>query len=279
MPSTEQNESKIIKVTPMKHTSLTLPYARSFGWCTTLAVAVGLSASIAASALGQAFYEQRFNDSGTLELKDGAALGEGGSGVSSKPEDKAYSVDVASAPKASAVIRSGAESATAEELTITAWYKPRAELAGPVTLFNAFSTLLIWEPPKKEWTWRVGAKPVDPNMKNYWFYSGKPPLTEWAATGEWTFIAMVWKKTGQGRFYQGSKTSSVVPAGEMSRGEAEPIMLGAEAVGTIGNDPNKKDRAFNGEIDNLRVFAKALDDAALEKLRQADLANTAVKLP
>src|SRR4051812_14488330 len=125
----------------MKHGTLKQIASRSrryqpLGWGITAAVAVGL----AASAFGQAYYEQRFNDTAGVEFEDGATIGADGSGVSGKPADKAYSADIVSAPKASAVITSGTASATADELTITAWYKPRAELTGPVTLFNAFAT-------------------------------------------------------------------------------------------------------------------------------------------
>jgi hypothetical protein len=41
----------------------------------------------------------------------------------------------------------------------------------------------------------------------------------------------------------------------------------------IGNDPNKGERAFNGSVDDLRVFSKALGSGDLEKIRQADLKN------
>jgi hypothetical protein len=44
-----------------------------------------------------------------------------------------------------------------------------------------------------------------------------------------------------------------------------------DAIGNTGNP--KYNRPVNGSIDDLRIVSKALDDSALEKIRQADLKN------
>ena len=44
-----------------------------------------------------------------------------------------------------------------------------------------------------------------------------------------------------------------------------------DAIGNTGNP--KYNRPFNESIDDMRIFSKALDESALEKIRQADLKN------
>jgi hypothetical protein len=258
----------------MKSKPLNMTSHRLSRWCITITAALSLSPW----AFGQAIYEQRFNEADQIEFKDGAALGPDGSGVSGKPKDKAYSADTASSPKTSMIAPAVPDSTSLEELTVTAWYKPRAELPAATTLFNAFGTMLIWDDIKHEWTWRVGAKLLNPDARMYWFFSGKAPLANWAAPGEWTFVAMVWKRQAKSAaFYQGNKTSELKPAREMTRPEeVEPLALTPSSKSVIGNDTAKTERAFNGEIDNVRFFPKALDQNAIEKIRQADVKNEAI---
>ena len=81
-------------------------------------------------------------------------------------------------------------------------------------------------------------------------------------------------------FYQGDKTSDVQMAREMTRNEeVEPLTFEYTPQNVIGNDRRTTERAFNGEIDNVRFFPKALAPAAIEKIRQADLKNEAANIP
>ena len=262
----------------MKTQSLNSHRFNSLAWFAGawVALAVG-SPALALSPI----FEARFNDTTGIELQGGATLGPDGSGVSGKSGDKAYSADTSSAPKAAALLAGDQDPISGlGELTVTAWYKPRADL-GLGELFNAVGSLLIWENTKHEWTWRVGAKPTNPEQKMYWFFSGKSPLANWATPGEWTFIAMVWNRAEKkGTFYQGGKSDPLTPAREMMRpDDVEPISEAAKPKRMIGNDPAKMERAFNGEIDNVRFFTKALDAATLEKIRTADVKNEAINLP
>ena len=245
--------------------------------CITIAATLGLGSL----AFGQQIFEQRFNEAVDIEFKGGGDLGPNGSGVSGKPEDKAYSADAASSPNAMAVVSSASTEDDLNELTITAWYRPQVELPGATTLFNAFGTLLNWDDTKKEWVWRVGAKPVDAKTSSYWFFSGRGKLGAWTNPGDWAFIALVWQREGsRATFYQGGNTSDTVLAREMTRKEeVEPLSFGSPTRYTIGNDATKTDRMFNGEIDNVRVFRKALDLEAVEKIRQADANNAPVQIP
>ena len=233
-------------------------------------------------AFAQAISETRFNDTTGIELKGGAILGAGGTGVSGQASDKAYSADTSSAHKASATLTDNIPAISGcEEMTVTAWYKPRADQTGPVELFNAFGTLLIWETEKHEWTWRVDTKPTDPATRMYWFFSGKPPLKSWMTPGKWTFIAMVWKRSdGSGAIYQGDNSTPLALSRTMQRkDQVEALAETGNLKRMIGNDPAKQERAFNGDIDNVRFFAKALSQDDLEKIRAADAANQAVSLP
>ena len=222
--------------------------------------------------------ESRFNDATGLLLRGGAMLGADASGVSGQPGDKALSLDKSTSPGAFAV--PGGTAAPAEgytELTVTAWYKPRADLADADTLWNAFGSQMLWDGKLSEWMLRVGSKsPSNPNAKA-WYASGKtpPPIT----AGQWTFIAVTWKQTeNRADYYMGSKETPAAFTKKVQRNDPlEPAKEGKAR--SIGNDPSKPERAFSGEIDNVRFFSKALDAATIEKIRAADAKNEAVTLP
>lgn len=245
-----------------------------------LALALG---AMSASGSEQAFYANRFNDALGLELKSGAAIGSDASGVSGKAGDKAYvakAFGVAAGEAGPAAVVTGGPSApvTGEEATVTLWYKPGAEIKDAATLFQGFAGQIMWSGRRKQWYMRLLAPPTDPTQKNAgWLYSGSVPANG-TAIGEWTFMAFVWKKEGNySEFYFGSAST---PA-KVSRQGTSDNLVGALAERdpkkrVIGNDNGKMDRAFDGSIDNLRFYTKALDAAALQKIRAADVANLAV---
>jgi hypothetical protein len=163
-----------------------------------------------------------------------------------------------------------------DELTVTAWYKTRGAIKGTTTLFDAVGTTLIWD-EKGVWTWRIGTKPAGDAKWFYWFTTNNTaPVGSWDNVGEWTFFAAVWKRAeAKVTFYQGSKSAASVMAGEKTRPEAvDPLFENPKYERVIGNMQGPaKDRPFDGEIDDVRFFAKALDSATIEKIRQADLSN------
>jgi hypothetical protein len=141
----------------------------------------------------------------------------------------------------------------------------------------------MWEGKRNEWIMRLDAWPVDPSKVKanvHWFFSGKPEGI--ITPDQWSFLAFVWKKDGNfSQFWIGTSKAPAVSGRTGTRSD----LLGA--VGertpekrTIGNEAREDARRpFNGSIDNLRVFTKALDEAAIEKIRAADLANEQVTLP
>jgi len=264
---------------PMKTHNLISHRLRPVLLGSVLLALCGMLTAVSAETL----YEQRFNDDSEIQFLKGAETGPAGSGVSGKADDKAYTADTASAPNAVAVIPPLRNSSEADELTVTAWYKPRAEIGGATNLFNAFGTSLMWDSKSQGWVWRIetAIEEATPNSSPYWFGSGKSPQSDWGLTDDWTFIALVWKRDGSWvGFYQGDKNSPASLSREITRaGEVQPLKIDGNASFTIGNDKNKPERVFNGEIDNLRFFTKALDEASLEKIRQADLKNEAIQLP
>ncbi|MEI6492330.1 MAG: LamG-like jellyroll fold domain-containing protein [Verrucomicrobiota bacterium] len=248
-------------------------------WSRILLAFCGMLAAVSAETL----YEQRFNDDTDIQFLKGAEAGPAGSGVSGKAADKAYTADTNSAPNAVAVISPTHNTMEADELTVTAWYKPRADIAGGTTLFCAFGTVLMWDGNSHGWIWRVETSIAEPgvNQSPYWFGTGKSPQSDWGISGDWTFIALVWKRDGSWvGFYQGDKNSPASLVRETTRaGEVLPLKIEGNTNFTIGNDKNKADRVFNGEIDNVRFFTKALDADAIEKIRGADLKNEEIKIP
>lgn len=229
-------------------------------------------------------YEARFNEPGDLDFQNGASLGADRSGVSGKPGDKAYSAEVAEGvefPEGTAgpmgVMTE--EPLTVpdpyEEMTVTCWYKAHRTIQGAANLFSALGGLLIWDENVGQWVLRIRATVVNDPTTTYWFYSGNhPPLIKWGEPGEWIFFAATWRREGSRvAFYQGDKHSGVVLAKEQTREESGPIEMKRPSRNVIGNDWVKRNRSFNGRIDNLRFYSKALDQETLEKLRKADLNN------
>jgi hypothetical protein len=243
-----------------------------------------------ALSLGTSIYaeppvlETTFNNSDNVSLLNGAQIGADGSGVSGKPGDKSYVADLST-------LTAGAKGPSAEclgneipvqnldELTVTAWYKSRGGIKSDATLFDAVGTTLIWD-SRGFWTLRIGTKPGGDAKWFYWFTTNDtPPLGSWANPGKWTFFAAVWKRAGSKvTFYQGSGSAASVVAVERTRPETvEPLSENPKYVRAIGNrQDSAKDRPFDGNIDDVRFFAKALDADAIEKIRQADLNNEPV---
>jgi hypothetical protein len=222
-------------------------------------------------------YETGFNDTTGLEFKSGATLGSAGSGVSGKPTDHAYSADTATASNAAALISATNPAVKADELTVTAWVKPRtADQKDVAALFSAFGSGLYFDAKSKGWLWRVASRvPSDPKAQT-WYDSGKSLQLQ---PGQWHYVAMVWKRAeNSASFFHGGTNGSVLLVNTVKRPQTVDPITEPSAKRILGNDPNKPERCFNGDIDNFRVYTKALDPTALEKIRQADLKNESPSL-
>ena len=254
-----------------------------FGFVTLLG---GLPA-VADSLSDSLIYEARFNDSSNLELWEGATLGGPGSGVSSVPADQSYFNGIALQPGEAgpgAVLTGEAriEPHELQEFTITGWYKPLSEQRDGIELFSGFANLLMWDARHQQWNLRVLAQFADDGRHNYFFGSGsRPPMKSWMIPGEWTFIAMTWTRaSGTVTFYQAGVNAPVVNAASGTRKDpVQELTEGPRPRRVVGNDSGKRERSFVGNIDDFRVFAKALDAEALEKIRQADLKNQSIAVP
>lgn len=231
-------------------------------------------------ARAESMYEQNFNDA-TIQLLDGAQFGPDASGASGKPGDKSYLAETSALPKAVALIPTGSIPAGVQldELTVTAWYKPSGDQNDATTLFSALGSVLIWDSAKKQWVWRVEVAKTDGSTGPYWFYLSSPPAGEWLKPGEWTFIVLTWSRNESlARFYQGDSSTAPVLGREMVRKEqVDSLAIDGKKKNTIGNDRSKTERAFGGEIDNVRFYDKALDEDAIAAIYKADLANEPVK--
>ncbi|HVM61329.1 MAG TPA: LamG-like jellyroll fold domain-containing protein [Verrucomicrobiae bacterium] len=228
-------------------------------------------------------FAERFNESADqVLLRDGAKYGPDGSGVSGQPADRCYVgevpnfVDPASGPVALVNVLLPVRGL--EEMTITCWYKPGERQALDASLFDLASMYLIAK-TNGTWVLRVAATDI-PKGTLYWFESGDDgPYAGWLQPNDWVFLAVVWKKSAsEVCFYQGGKSGRVQKALCKTRN----VSVGAlgergdrsQRPDVIGNTMQTKyHRPFNGSIDDLRVYAKALNETALEQIRQADVNN------
>lgn len=229
-------------------------------------------------------YEETFNTPhGRLELRHGAALGGPGTGVSGKPGDRAY----IGAPRSSeqepngpaAVATSPIAPDPLSAFTATFWYyleENGPELQVPL---NTAGFLILFNERGLEV--RVEQSSTQPKLLS--FHPGNAgPLAGWRDTGRWIFAAISWNQaTNTVGIHQGLPDKAVAFMRELSRDVAAkptlPRLDLARNPETIGNTHMRFDRPLTGRLDNLRVFDRVLDRAELERLRQADIANTAPK--
>ena len=227
----------------------------------------------------QPLAEFRPNDTTGLQFRNGASLGADQSGVSGRPGDRSYSAAAASNPAAVCLIPGPTNAVTSDELTVTAWYKPRAENpTDAVNLFNGFASSLLWDAKAKQWVWRIASKdPANPKVLT-WYSSGTSP--DLFAPGKWTFIAMVWKRgENTARFYMGTQRAAPAEFRKWTCREKLDPAVEPLPSRTLGNDGSNSNRCFNGEIDDVRFFTKALDPAGIATIHKADLQNAPVAAP
>ena len=111
------------------------------------------------------------------------------------------------------------------------------------------------------------------------WYGSEVSVDRFGSVGEWRFVAVTWQggqTDGEVRYYTGTKTSEVTPAGDAM---TDWILLSGDETGcwlTIGNSESDGNRPFVGLIDEVRMWA-ATDQSAvlqrdeLERIRRADL--------
>jgi hypothetical protein len=252
------------------------------------AVAFSLLAAIhsTASAAGAPLLpilNAEFNDEASeITLKNGAELAGPGSGVSGIAEDRAYLGKVTDAQNPAggpvAVLKSGLATPGLEEYTITGWYKPVGPQPTAVTLISATGITIIGG-ETGQWTARVGAATA-PN-KMYWFNSGKDLPGGWVTEGQWRFFAFTWTKAGDlGTFYAGTVDSPAQFVRQHKLGvTAEGPIQGRNNIAqfpeALGNTSQTKyDRPFNGYLDNIRIYDRALTPELIEKIRSGDARNS-----
>lgn len=230
-------------------------------------------------------FEERFNDSGQIELMNGAKLD---SGLSGKPQDKAYSaqpetLDPAQPQPGAAALNVSDLSGDLSQFTVTLWYKCNREVKDPDSLIHLGGFYLLWD-RARGLTMRLGLPPGGTGSSN-WFSAGtKGPVIPPNTVDEWIFYAITWDYDAKSCIvYQGSTTAAVEAASEKHGFEVTGPVKGG-TTNMIGNslDGRTKSaggRPFSGQIDNIRIYDKVLDQSSIESIRVADLANTEPKLP
>jgi hypothetical protein len=223
------------------------------------------------------FFEAFNESSGAVELKNGAKLGAESSGVSGLPADNCYEAETTSTNDGPvALVRQPYTIKGLEAITLCLWYKPSQQQVPGASLFELASIYLISQ-KSSSWVARVGAANV-PKDQHYWFSPGmQETYRGWQQPGEWIFLALAWRKSAnEVCFFQGTKSDAVkqvsravlnLPVGGLvQRTDKRPDVIGNTA------DPTHS-RPFNGSLDNVRIYSRALDAVALEQIRQADQKN------
>ena len=246
----------------------------------TLAVLLGAAALNAETAGFIPIYEETFNVAhDRVELRNGASLGGPGTGVSGKPGDRAYfgvpksSEQEGNGPAAVAVSPIAPDPLSA--FTCTFWYY--LDETGPVLQVpvNTAGFMLLLQERGLEL--RVEQSSTAPKQQT--FTPGiAGPLAGWRDTGRWIFAAVSWNRsTNTVTVHQGLPDKPVTFMRDMVRDSAAkptlPRLDLARNPETLGNTHIRFDRPLAGRMDNLRIFDRVLDRIALERIRQADIAN------
>lgn len=163
--------------------------------------------------------------------------------------------------------------------TIQGWFKAdtSSTFAGGSRVFDGTQFLLL--------ATTNGANPVlqlqvNSNNTAQDAYSGTLPVLN-SGSPQWVFWALTYSTTYTGsatgsalvQFYDGTTTTSVTTAGS-STALTGAVYTTAATTETIGNR-GSYDRAFDGEMDDIRIYSGALTATQLEQLRTADISNAA----
>jgi Concanavalin A-like lectin/glucanases superfamily len=107
-----------------------------------------------------------------------------------------------------------------------------------------------------------------------------------AETDQWVFFAVTLDVAiGRVEFFKGTTTTGIEAAGASTVG---PLLGGMIAssdrnfyIGNVGSEGGEwfQARAFNGLLDNLRVYDRILSSAELDQLRRADITLSDLMLP
>jgi hypothetical protein len=253
---------------------------------TPVLFALLLSASaFAADPIKTPFYEETFNAAhGRLELRNGAALGIPGTGVSGKPTDRAYigspstTENVPNGPTGVAIAPIAPDSM--EAFTYTFWYYLDEQVPELQVPFTTASTMLLLT--EKGFELRIENSTTSP--RQYVFSPGiNGPLAGWRDTQKWIFASFSWNRANNTcAVHQGTLQAAVTFMRTMTRPTPANATLPRIDIGrypeTIGNTYRNYDRPLAGRMDNFRVFDRVLNTVELEQIRKADLANESVKL-
>lgn len=217
-----------------------------------------------------------------LEFRNRARLGEPGSGVSGKPDDRAYLGPVSLPP---ANVRGGpvlvsrrpllAESVDA--FTLTFWYRLEMDQPDLVVPFNSAAIQFLFAERGPEL--RIENSSENPRFLQFQI-SPEGPYASWRTPHVWIFCAITWdRETNTATFYQGTDRQPALLARSMSRSVPTNATLPrldlARNPEVIGNHhADIAERPLPGRLDNLRFFTAVLDPRALETIRRADVANT-----
>lgn len=148
-----------------------------------------------------------------------------------------------------------------DELTITAWCKPLAWYPA----WNIFGILEKYN-PTTDWGWALALQnPLTvANGNDVIFISNYPAYyLQYASVvlGQWAFYSVTYSKTGQ--FVKTYKNGNLIQTQNNSGGQLENTGSGQLY---IGYSPVGTDEYSNGDMDDIRVYDRALTDAEIYQL-------------
>lgn len=244
-----------------------------------------LLAFLAASALARAAsFEETFNATGLqVELRNGAALGGPGSGVSGKYDDLAYTA-VPPGPGQDkdgpvALARAPIAPAPLSAFTCAFWYYLDEKGPGLQVPLNIASVLFLMN--EKGLEIRIENSNAQPRA--HVFTPGlQGPCVGWRDHGQWIFAAFTWEqKNNTLSVYQATRQTPLAfmrdMHGPVPANPTLPRLDLDRRPETIGNTSRNLDRPLAGKLDNVRFYDRLLTQAELSAIRSADLANEPVR--
>ncbi len=240
--------------------------------CASVVLAIMAMPALAVSPI----FEENFDQSGqSVELLNGATLGESGSGVSGKQGDASYQAAMPpeGSPGPLAKMTGGLPTNPFQEITVTSWYKfADVPLTKGASLINTHGIVVYFE--KDRWVLRING------AEGSKYYASVPEFA--FSPGTWKFLAVTWTPASNtATFYAGDTSTPVGMVSESKRNDnPQELTFGEDKfIKAIGNTfVREADGTFPGNIDDFRIYDKALDAGQLEKIRQADVQNSHLDL-
>lgn len=145
------------------------------------------------------------------------------------------------------------------ELTVSMWIRPRDGENAPTVFGTEHSFKLFLERHKHGWRPRIFLRDQD-NSISYFGRVGVLPLDEWS------HLVAVWNGSTWNWFIDGQHVVEQKCPETLKRIQQRPNS--PQSIGGIVNASGDKEHGFNGDLDELRIYRKALSRDEVGRLMQ-----------